>query len=317
MELRHIRYFLAVAEEHNFTRAANRLHIAQPPLSQQIRTLEQEIGTALFVRTPHGAELTDAGQALYQQLAGLPKQLQHAKDIALKAAKGEIGKLRLGVTGTAALHPAIPAVIRQYRRRYPEVELTIEEANSLALAEGLANDRLDAAILRPSDSDPTQLTVQHFLEEQLVIALPASHPIARANETIDVIDLKNEPFILTPRTLAVSLHDAVVHVCQEAGFEPIVGQPAPQIASILSMVSAELGISMLPESMRQLSVKGVVYRPIKHTAIKVELAVAHRSLHPSQSAINFAATVNQQRLAREALLAESKAASALTAPSAP
>ncbi|WP_052074723.1 LysR family transcriptional regulator [Shewanella mangrovi] len=309
MELRHIRYFLAVAEEQNFTRAANRLHIAQPPLSQQIKALEEDIGTALFFRTPHGAELTDAGQALYREVSGLPLQLQQAKETALKAANGETGKLRLGVTGTAALHPAIPAVIRQYRRRYPEVELTIEEANSLALAEGLLSDRLDAAILRPSDPDPTQLIVQHFLEEQLVIALPSSHPIARAHDTIDIAILKQEPFIMTPRTLAVSLHDAVVHVCQEAGFEPIVGQPAPQIASILSMVSAELGISMLPESMQQLAVKGVVYRPIKKTSIKVELAVAHRAQHPPKPAINFAATVNQQRVAREALLAEKPAIS--------
>lgn len=304
MELRHIRYFLAVAEEGNFTRAANRLHIAQPPLSQQIKALEEEIGTRLFVRTPHGAELTDAGKALYQQVSGVPQQLQLAKETALKAAKGETGKLRLGITGTAALHPAIPAVIRQYRRRYPEVELTIEEANSLALAEGLSSDRLDAAILRPSDSDPSQLTVKHFLAEPLVLAFPASHPIARAHDVIDIQQLQHEPFILTPRSLAVSLHDAVVHVCQEAGFEPIVGQPAPQIASILSMVSAELGISMLPESMQQLSVKGVVYRPILKTSIQVELAVAHRSLNPPQSAINFAATVNQQRQARVALLAE-------------
>ncbi|QSX34562.1 LysR family transcriptional regulator [Shewanella avicenniae] len=304
MELRHIRYFLAVAEEQNFTRAANRLHIAQPPLSQQIKALEQEIGTELFFRTPHGAELTDAGKALYREVSGLPLQIQQAKETALKAAKGETGKLRLGVTGTAALHPAIPAVIRQYRRRYPEVELTIEEANSLALAEGLETDRLDAAILRPSDPDPNQLTVQHFLEEQLVIALPSSHPLARHSEAIDTRLLRYEPFIMTPRTLAVSLHDAVVHVCQEAGFEPVVGQPAPQIASILSMVSAELGISLLPESMQQLAVKGVVYRPIQKTAIKVELAVAHCAKHPSKPALNFAAVVNQQRLAREALLAE-------------
>ncbi|GGY96615.1 LysR substrate-binding domain-containing protein [Shewanella fodinae] len=304
MELRHIRYFLAIAEEKNFTRAASKLHIAQPPLSQQIKDLEYELGTPLFHRTPHGAELTDAGAAFFEAVKVLPLQIRQAKEAAQKAAKGETGKLRLGVTGTAALHPAIPAVIRQFRRRYPEVELTIEEANSLALAQGMLTDRLDAAILRPSDPDPKTLTIEHFLTEQLVIALPSAHPLARDTNAINMLALQQEPFIMTPRSLAVSLHDAVVAVCHAAGFEPIEGQAAPQIASILSMVSAELGISLVPESMRQLSVKGVVFRSIGDTASKVELAVAYPSLHPSQPALNFAAVVRQQKSAREALLAE-------------
>ncbi|MFQ6370202.1 LysR family transcriptional regulator [Shewanella sp. YIC-542] len=301
MELRHIRYFLAVATEQNFTRAAAKLNIAQPPLSQQIRALEEEIGTPLFYRTPHGAELTDAGQAFLNEVTPLPQQILQAKEAAQKAARGETGKLRLGVTGTAALHPAIPAVIRQFRRRYPQVSLTIEEANSLALADSILHDRLDAAILRPSDPDPVALTIEHFLTEQLVIALPSAHPLARETTELSMHALQQEPFIMTPRTLAVSLHDAVVAVCHKAGFEPVEGQAAPQIASILSMVSAELGVSLVPESMRQLSVKGVAFRTISDTRSKVELAVAYPSRHATQAAQNFAAIVRQQKQAMAAL----------------
>jgi DNA-binding transcriptional LysR family regulator len=288
MELRHIRYFLAIAEEKNFTRAAARLGIGQPPLSLQIKDLETEIGAALFHRVPHGAELTEAGQAFFDAVQFLPAQALQAKHAAQRAARGETGQLSLGFTGTAALNPVTPACIRAFRHHYPEVELKLEETNSVALVKGLLEGRLDVAILRPAESDPEALKVHKLVDEVLVVALPVSHAAARGHGGLDLAALKDDSFILTPRSIGTSLHDAVLSACRHAGFEPTRGQPAPQIASILSLVSAELGVSIVPASMRQLNVKGVAYRTIRAPVPRVSLGVAHRSKRPPRLAINFA-----------------------------
>lgn len=158
MELRHIRYFLAVAEEGNFTRAAARVGIGQPPLSLQIKDLEREIGVQLFHRVPHGAELTEAGRAFLEVARQIPVTASDAVRAAQRAARGETGQLTLGFTGTAALNPIVPASIRAFRRRFPDVEMNLEEANSVALVSGLVDGRLDVAILRPAASDPHSQT---------------------------------------------------------------------------------------------------------------------------------------------------------------
>lgn len=286
MELRHIRYFLAVAEECNFTRAAARLGIGQPPLSLQIRDLEAEIGVKLFHRIPQGARLTEAGQAFLDGVRTVPGQVSAAVLMARRAAGGETGRLRLGLTGTAALNPMVSASIRAFRRAFPDAELTLEEANSVVLATHLTEGRLDVAILRPSASDPAELREYIVAEEVLVAALPASHPAAAA-PAVDLIALKETPLILTPRAVGISLHDATIAACRVAGFEPVPGQPAPQIASILSMVAAELGFSLVPASMRQFSVDGVTFRDLLPPVPRVALAVAHVRDGPSPMARNF------------------------------
>ncbi|MDA8454730.1 LysR family transcriptional regulator [Acidovorax sp. GBBC 3334] len=293
MELRHIRYFLAVAEEGNFTRAAARLGIGQPPLSLQIKDLEAEVGALLFHRVPHGAELTEAGQAFLEGVQPLPGRAAQAVRAARRAARGETGQLNLGFTGTAALNPLVPASIRAFRHAYPQVELTLVEANSVALAAGLLEDRLDAAILRPSAFDRDALAVQALVDEPLVAALPAEHAAARGRGALALPALRTEPFILTPRAIGMSLHDAVLDACRAAGFEPALGQPAPQIASILSLVSAEIGVSLVPACMRQLSVQGVAFRALRAPVPRVGLAVAHRRARPPRLAINFAAIARQ------------------------
>ncbi len=289
MELRHIRYFLAVAEEGNFTRAAARLGIGQPPLSLQIRDLEAEVGAPLFHRVPHGAELTEAGRAFLERVQPLPVQAAQAVQAARRAARGETGQLQLGFTGTAAFNPLVPACIRAFRHAFPQVELRLVEANSVALATALLEGRLDAAVLRPSPSDPAALAVQPLVEEPLVAALPADHACARGRGGLALQALRDDPFILTPRAVGISLHDAVLDACRAAGFEPAQGQPAPQIASILSLVSAEVGVSLVPACMRQLSVRGVAFRALRAPAPRVGLAVAHRAARPPEPALQFAA----------------------------
>lgn len=287
MELRHIRYFLAVAEEENFTRAAERLGIGQPPLSMQIKDLEREVGEQLFYRLPHGAELTAAGSAFLEKVKTLPMLATDAVYAARRAAKGETGQLRLGFTGTAPLNPAVPAAIRAFRRRFPEVELTLEEANSAMLSTALAEGRLDIAILRPTDAEPEGISVRPWVKETLLAVLPAAHPAAKERDVLDLAMLKNDAFILTPRIVGTNLHDAVLAACRHAGFEPRLGQIAPQVVSILSLVSAELGVSLVPNPMQQLNVPGLVFRPLDKATPDLNLALACKKHRPSKLAANF------------------------------
>ncbi|SMO87035.1 LysR family transcriptional regulator [Paracoccus laeviglucosivorans] len=276
MELRHIRYFLAVAEERNFTRAAHLLGIGQPPLSQQIRDLEREIGAQLFHRVPHGAELTGAGLVFRDKVSALPGLVAAAADAARRAARGELGELRLGITGTAALHPIVPRLIREFRRERPGVALHLSEANSVNLREALSAGRLDVAILRPNATDPSEIVTHHLASEPLVAAISATSDPAPSDAAISLADIAALPLILTPRAIGMSLHDAALDACRRAGFEPKLGQLAPQIASILSLISADLGFSLVPASMQKLLLEGVVYKALTGQQDRVSIAVAVR-----------------------------------------
>lgn len=287
MELRHIRYFLAVAEEGNFTRAAARIGINQPPLSQQIRDLETEVGEQLFYRVPHGAELTAAGEAFLTHVRALPELAMTAIHAAKRAARGETGQLALGFTGTAPMNAAVTHTIRAFRRQYPEVELTLVEANSALLSAALMEERLDVAILRPTPMEPDGIIIRPLANETLLAVLPASHPAAKGRGPLDLALLKEEPFILTPRIIGPNLHDAALTACRNAGFDPLMGQVAPQVVSILALVSAELGVSLVPDSMRALNVPGLAFRTVGRTAPRLSLALAHRKHRPSTVAMNF------------------------------
>lgn len=300
MELRHIRYFLAIAEEGSFTRAAEKLGIGQPPLSQQIKALEREVGTQLFRRLPHGVALTEAGQAFHSKVAPLPLEAQDAIRLAQKAAAGESGVLRLGFTGTAAINPLVPASIRHFKQLYPTVEIQISEGNSATHEKALLDDRLDAAILRPSLSDLEALTEEALLEEPLLAALPANHPEARTPDAVDLWDLRREAFIVPPREVSLSLHDTIIQACMDRGFSPLLGSPAPQIASILSVVAAELGVALMPAAIAELRFPGVALRPLKHAHQKVVLALAYKRGTHSVLVRNFRQaarkTMNSQKL---------------------
>jgi len=289
LELRHIRYFLAVAEERNFTRAAARLGIGQPPLSQQIKDLEGDIGVRLFRRVPHGAELTDAGQAFLTGVQDLPAQAAAAARAAQRAARGETGSIRVGFTGSAAFNPRVPAAIRGFRRSFPDVALSLREANSIALVAALRDGGLDAAVLRPDAVALDGLTVHPIEQEAMVAAVPAALFADPEIRTIALAALAREPFILTPRALGPSLFDIAVQACRDAGFEPVLGQSAPQIASVLALVAAELGVSIVPASMRQTVVTGIRYLDLTDVHPVATLAIAHRRAELSAPVGHFVA----------------------------
>jgi DNA-binding transcriptional LysR family regulator len=288
MELRHIRYFLAVAEERHFTRAAAKVGIGQPPLSQQIKDLEAEIGAALFHRVPQGAELTAAGKAFLEAVSDMPMLAERATKAALRAARGETGSLRVGFTASSAFNPVVPAAIRAFRRAYPDVDLTLEEANTTRLVAGLQDGSLDAVFLRPDAAGSEAFQLRLLSEEAMIAALPESHPAATRQE-IELAALKDDPFLLFPRQIGPTLYDTVVGACREAGFEPTIGQRAPQIASVVNLVAAELGVSVVPASVSQLRVKGVAYLPIARQSLTARLALANRRGETSPAVRNFIA----------------------------
>lgn len=287
VELRHIRYFLAVAEERHFTRAAQRLGIGQPPLSHQIKDLEAEVGTPLFHRIPQGAELTDAGRAFEERVRQIPEIVADAVGAARRAAAGETGSIRVGFTGSAAFNPRVPQAIRIYRRRFPDVELSLAEHNSIGLVEGLKNGSLDVAFLRPDAVDKRDLRLFHLADEPLIAALASAR--MPHGEPIALSQLAHDPFILTPRALGPTLFDATLEGCRRAGFEPVLGQSAPQVASVLALVAAELGVALVPESMRDASFKGVTYHDIEGDSPEVSLALATRADERSPTVAAFVA----------------------------
>ncbi len=273
MELRHIRYFLALAEEGNFTRAAAKLGIGQPPLSQQIRDLENEIGAALFHRVPHGAELTAAGEAFLAEAKTAVDAAERAKLAAQRANRGETGRLSLGFTASSAFNTVVSATIRQFRSRWPDVRLSLTEMNTNALMERLMRGEIDAAFIRPGLEDPKDVRLKRLADEPMLIALPANHPLAREAQ-VPVAALASEPFILFPRMVGLSLYDDIVLACREAGFELVVTQEAPQIPSVVNLVAASLGVSIVPASVAQIKLPGVAYRPIAGPPLVARLGLA-------------------------------------------
>ncbi|MEQ4575502.1 MAG: LysR family transcriptional regulator [Gammaproteobacteria bacterium] len=273
MELRHLRYFLAVAEEGNFTRAAARVGIAQPPLSQQIQALEKELGTPLFRRTHQGAELNEAGEAFLLDVRRVLADVDAAVESVQRADRGERGRLRLGFTASAAFNPVVPKLIRHFQRAWPQVTIVLLETNTVGLLKAMESGQLDAAFIRPSSLTPVGLNLLHFPDEPMKIALPAAHRLA-GRARLPLSALAGEPFILFPRSFGPSLYDEIAQACRLAGFTLQVSQEAPQMASICNLVAAELGVSVVPQAMTHVQLPGVRYIDIQGHVPLARLALA-------------------------------------------
>jgi DNA-binding transcriptional LysR family regulator len=266
MELRHFRYVVAVAEERHLTRAAERLGIQQPPLSQQIRALEAELGVQLFRRKPRGMEPTQAGAALAEEGRAILARAEHAAAAARRTARGEEGRLGLGFTSSASFHPLVPRAIRAFRDAHPLVSLSLDESGTTELAAALRAEAIDAAFIRSPIAPQDDLTVHALLDEAMFAALPTGHKLAEAATPLDLTALADETLILYRRPLGPGLYDSIIAACQRAGFSPQIGQEAPRMLSTLSLVASGLGVSLVPASMRRLQADGIVYRPLSPEA---------------------------------------------------
>lgn len=280
MELRHLRYFLTVAEELNFSRAALRLNISQPPLSQQIKALEAKIGAPLFRRLSHGVELTSAGLAFQQEAYRAVESAEKAVLAAQRAARGVTGNLRLGFTSSAAFNPLLAARIRDFQREWPEVRLDLVENNTLYLLESLLEDRLDVIYMRPGIHQPDNIELYRLPDEAMKVVVPATHPLAQ-QKSVNLLQLKDELFILFPAAVGLTLFDEIMICCRAAGFEPKRTQVAPQMSSVVNFVAAEMGVSLVPASVSQIQVHNVRYLDIVGISPLARLAVATRRHEPS------------------------------------
>lgn len=294
MELRHVKYFLAVAEELNFTRAAEKVGIGQPPLSQQIRALEHEIGAPLFRRTRLGAELTEAGLSFLPEARAMLEQADRALQAARRGGRGELGRLRIGFTSSAAFIPVVSQSIRGFRRAYGSVELSLVEASTTELLRQLSEDELDAAFVRLGQKNPEGVVVQTLGEEPMCMVLPTGHAAARSR-AVPLSAMRSEPFVLFPRSAGFSLFDEIIRACWEAGFEPALGQEAPQMSSAVNLVAAGLGVSLAPASMSRVGVEGVRYVAVAGHAPRVRLALVTRLDETALTVRNFAAIVTDPR----------------------
>jgi DNA-binding transcriptional LysR family regulator len=287
VELRHLRYFVAVAEEGHVTRAAERLGIQQPPLSQQIRTLETELEVQLFHRKPRGMELTQAGEALLAEARVILDRVEHAAAAARRTARGEAGRIGLGFTSSASFHPMVPRVIRAFREAHPLVALSLEEGGTAELVEALSAEKIDAAFVRSPIGPVSGVAVHSVLEEEMVAALPAGHRLAvkATASRLPLAELAAETFILYRRPLGPGLYD---------GYSPQIGQEAPRMLSTLSLVAAGLGVTLIPASMQRLRVNGVAYRRLDGDAgLIAPLNLAYRRGESAASARRFIALVRR------------------------
>lgn len=262
IDLRRLRYLVAVADEGHLTRAAERLGIQQPPLTRAIRDLEAELGVPLFDRLPRGMALTEAGAAVLEQARVVLAQAERIPQAAQRAARGEQGRLAVGYTSSAAFHPFVPRQIRAFGEAWPGVQFSLEEDSTTALVQSLKQERLDAAFVRSSGADTSGLMLEPLFAEPMLAAAPVGRTLGRDGE-IALAELAGERFVLYRRPAGAGLYDAIIAACHGAGFSPDVVQEAPRLPSTLSLVAAGLGVSIVPASMRRIGMEGVAYLRLK------------------------------------------------------
>jgi DNA-binding transcriptional LysR family regulator len=274
VELRHLRYFVAVAEERHFGRAARRLHIAQPPLSQQIRRFEAELGEPLLYRTTRSVELAPAGEVMLERGREILAAFDAAVDDARRAAHGEYGRLAIGFTGSCT-YSTLPSVAAALRDSLPGLMLDLRgELLTPAQVAQLLDGTLDLGLLRPPVHD-RDLATEVVHSEPLVAVLPETHPLA-GEDAIRLEMLAGEPFVTYPSHFRSVVHDAVEDACAAHGFEPVAAHEVAETATLVSFVAAGLGVSLVPASVQNMTVRGAIYRPLTEDTTRVELAVAWR-----------------------------------------
>ena len=294
MELRHLRYFIAVAEELHFGRAAERLGISQPPLSQQIQALEEEISARLFERTNRRVELTDAGRLFLDESRQVLAQVDKAVLLARRAHLGELGELKIGFTSSAPFTSTIPSSIHAFRKAYPDVHLDLQEMSSRQVLKALLEESLQVGVIRPLALPDAVHWVELF-REPLVAVLRADHPLAAGSEDgLAIAALAEEPFVFFPRSYGTGLYDQVIALTRQAGFSPRIAQEASEAMTIIGLVSAGLGVSILPASFRRTRVDGVVYRTLSDPEATTAVWLVRRQNEGSPLALSFIDLVTRE-----------------------
>jgi DNA-binding transcriptional LysR family regulator len=267
MELRHLRYFLAVAEERHMTRAAARLGLQQPPLSQQIRALEKELGTRLFTRHPHGMELTPAGEGFLEEARAVLSGVERATMRARAAAMGQRGRISIGLTTSASLHPGVARMLRAYTDGHASVALDLHASSAAGLTDALLRQDVQVAIIRAAVARPADLVFRELTRENMLVALPVDHHLVNRTATgenapVPLRALAGERLVLVRRHAAPGMYSNVLDACYKAGFEPVIVAEVEQMLISINLVAAGVGISLVPASIREVRQEGIAYCPI-------------------------------------------------------
>jgi DNA-binding transcriptional LysR family regulator len=306
MELRHLRYFVMVAEERHFTRAAARLNMQQPPLSQQIRALEDELGFDLFKRHPKGVDLTAGGRVFLQEAQDILARVKDGSLKASRAAHGIEGQLSIGFTSSAAAHPLIPRIIRAYRERYPGVAVSLKEGSAQKLTELSIEGSVDVGILRAPVSRHQSIEFHRLLNEEMLLTLPVGHRLLAQQDpaaeppSISLNDLQDEQFILVRRPGAPGMYANLIKACQNAGFNPRIAFEVERMLTNVSLVAAGAGISIVPASMKDVHKESVVYCPIANARPRLHAPItlvcrSFNQLPPLQNFIDLSRELSGRR----------------------
>ena len=278
IDFRRLRYFVAVADEMHFGRAAERLHVAQPAVSRQIAQLEAGIGALLFDRTRNQVRLTPAGETLLEHARRILGDVAEAARLARRASEGMTGVLEVGFVGSAT-YSVLPLILKRFRAAYPKIELVLHAMNTSELRAALVSRRIDAAFARPGIDDP-EVVDEPLLREPLVAAMPEDHPCASLRQ-IELSMLAQSQFVLYPRNPRPSFADTIVELCAKAGFAPRVAQETMELQTALGLIAVGAGVSLVPASVEESRRHGVVYRPIAgevpHTALSLSIRRDNRA----------------------------------------
>jgi DNA-binding transcriptional LysR family regulator len=294
MELRHLRYFIAVAEELHFGRAAQVLGISQPPLSQQIQALEQEIGARLFERTNRRVELSEAGRLFLAEARLVLAQVDKAADVARRAQLGQLGELKIGFTSSAPFNSSIPQAIFAFRQAFPAVHLALQEMSSKEVAEALVDESVQVGIMRPLPL-PESLVAVELFREPLVAIIRADHPLAVGSEEgLQLSALAAEPFVFFPRSYGSGLYAQLINLARQAGFSPLITQEAGEAMTIIGLVAAGLGVTVLPASYQRMRIDGVVYRTLLDAEANTAVWLVQRRDQHSPMAKAFVELLTKQ-----------------------
>lgn len=263
MDFHKLKAFVAVVEESSISRAAIRMNMQQPPLTRIIQQLEQELGATLLKRLPRGVEVTEAGKALYQEALTI---LAHAQAIPKRVqniAQGLEGQINIGFTNSVGLHSFLPALLRQFREAFAAVSIHLEEDGSNSLIESIINEKNDIVFLRKPAPIGLGLNSLHILDEPLIVAMPNNHPLAGVNTPIQLLGLEPYDFVLYRRLAGQDLFDNILASCYQAGFSPNIVQEAPRLTSSLNLIAAGIGLSIVPEAIRDFWNKQIVYKTLQ------------------------------------------------------
>jgi DNA-binding transcriptional LysR family regulator len=285
IELHRIRYFVVVAQELHFRTAAEKLHIAQPPLTKQIKRLEEDIGVELFKRSQRHVELTPAGQRFLEEAKVILAQVERAAAAARRAARGETGRLEIGYTSSADLQ-VLPRIIPCFRSRFPDVHLHLQTLYFSDQVAALRSHRIDLGLVRQPGSTPSDLTFESIFTEPLIAIIPTSHPLA-TRASVSLRMLADEKYIMFPRHFSPGLYDSITSAFQAAGGSLNIVEECDHMQLNLSLIAMGDGISLLPESLRCLKRDGVTYLPLRPERLDTELGVMYRAKDDSEALRNF------------------------------